>query len=252
MPMSLERQNLARGRRYNAPPEKSSQERVDEMDLMTLQRKNLSMGSRYGMGVTVGGGNASEEKEDRINDLVKRTNSSKPTTNRWGGKDYPIDLSDYGQWMSTLQTLSWVLRDCGYEIHYLTRNGLHFTNTDYCSYPALFDTKQSKVIALVATGKDGRHFRFSHDGDGLRVRKFDNITRAIAPMAASADPNSKPCSASMVKEIVRVMKSQSLLDPKDPQSLRKWGRVVQNKALKPCGAGVLKGLLNLQFRKMGP
>ena len=46
------------------------------------------------------------------------------------------------------------------------------------------------------------------------------------------------------------MKSQSALDPKDTDSLRRWGLVVQGKSLKPCGAGVLKGLLKLQFRKL--
>lgn len=217
------------------------------MDLMTIQRKNIGWENRY-VPSSVGGNG--DDREARINDIVKKVNASGPVKNRWGGKDYPVDVADYGQFLSTLQCLSWVLRDIGYDMTYLTKSGLHYANNAYCSYSNLFDAKQSKVCALVAAGKDGRHFRFSRDGSGLRVRRFDNITRAIAPMAASGDSGSKPITASMVKEIVRVMKSQSALNPKDETSLRRWGRVVQSKSLKPCGAGVLKSLLNLQFRKM--
>jgi hypothetical protein len=219
------------------------------MDLLTIQRKNAGWDGRYpfAQAVPSGGG---EDKEARINDIVKKVNASSPIKNRWGGTDYPIDVSDYGQFLSTLQCLSWVLRDVGYDITMLTRNGLHYHGSDYLGYNVLFDAKQGKIVALVAVGKDGRHFRFSRDGSGLRVRKFDNVTRAIAPMSASGDSGSKPISASIVKEIVRVMKSQSALNPKDETSLRRWGRIVQSKSLKPCGAGVLKSLLNLQFRKM--
>jgi len=195
------------------------------MDLLSIQRKNFSMQNRWGSNPYPEREGASEEKADRISQLVKRVDAKKPIKTKWGGKDYPVDIKDYGQFMSTLQTLSWVLRDVGYDISYLTRNGLQYGNGDYLNYPVLFDNKQSKVVALVAIGKDGRHYRFSRDGSSLRVRKFDNVTRAIAPMPSVGDPSSKPISADMVKEIVRVMKSQSMLNPGDEASLRRWGRV---------------------------
>lgn len=219
------------------------------MDLMTIQRKNAGWDNRYPSPATPGG-SGDEEKAARINDIVKKVNATGPIKNRWGGTDYPIDVSDYGQFLSTLQCLSWVLRDVGYDITMLTRNGLHYHGSDYLGYNALFDAKQGKIVAMVAVGKDGRHFRFSRDENGLRVRKFDNVTRAIAPISSSGDNGSRPISPSIAKEIVRVMKSQSSLNPKDELSLRRWGRIVQSKSLKPCGAGVLKSLLNLQFRKM--
>ena len=220
------------------------------MDLLTIQRKNFGWENRGGMYGSPVGSNNSEEREDRINDIVKKVNATAPIKNRWGGKDYPVDVSDYGQFLSTLQTLSWVLRDVGYDVTYLTRNGLQYDGNSYLSYTNLFDQKQGRIVALIAIGKDGRHFRISHDANTLRIRKFDNVTRAIAPISSSGDTGSRPITASIVKEIVRVMKSQSNLNPKDENSLRRWGRIVQSKSLKPCGAGVLKGLLNLQFRKV--
>jgi hypothetical protein len=220
------------------------------MDLMTIQRKNYGWADRASLYPSPVGSNNSEERAERIKDLVKKVNAKAPVKNRWGGQDYPIDVSDYGQYLSTLQTLSWVLRDVGYDASYLTRNGLHYSGSDYLGYSGLFDTKQGKIVALVAIGKDGRHFRFSRDASGLRVRKFDNVARAIAPLSSSGDSGSRPISDAMVKEIVRVMKTQSGLNPSDEQSLRRWGRVVQSKSLKPCGAGVLKSLLNLQFKRM--
>lgn len=218
------------------------------MDLMTIQRKNAGLESRYpfnSVPVTAG-----DSKEERINDIIKKVKAKGPTKNRWGGTDYPIDISDYGQFLSTLQCLSWVLRDIGYDITYLTRNGLHYNGGDYLGYSNLFDKKQGKIVALVAIGKDSRHFRISHDASGLRIRKFDNVARAIAPLSSSGDSGSRPFSSAMASEVVRVMKTQSSLNPNDEQSLRRWGRIVQSKSLKPCGAGVLKSLLNLQFKRM--
>lgn len=220
------------------------------MDLMTIQRKNLGFSNHYLSQGSPVGSNTGEEREDRINDIVKKVNATAPIKNKWGGKDYPVDVSDYGQFLSTLQTLSWVLRDVGYDITYLTRNGLQYDGNSYLSYSNLFDQRQGKIVALIAIGKAGKHFRISHDANTLRIRKFDNVTRAIAPISSSGDTGSRPMNAAIVKEIVRVMKTQSNLNPKDETSLRRFGRIVQSKSLKPCGAGVLKGLLNLQFRKV--
>ena len=218
------------------------------MDIMTLQRKNFELANRFGSCVPSCDGDGA--KEDRINSLVKQTTIKKPTKNKWGSNDYPIDVGDYGQFLSSLQTLSWVLRDLNYDISYLTKGGLHYSGTDYLSYPGLFDRQGGKILALVAIGKDGRHYRFNRVNGQLRIRKYDNITRAIAPMRDNDTSGTRPISPQIAKEIVRVMKTQSILNPADPLSLRRWGRVVQNKSLKPVGAGVLKSLLKLQFRKV--
>lgn len=222
------------------------------MDLLTIQRKNAGFRDRFYYGATVGSpeGSASDEKAERINSIVKRVEAKSPIKNRWGGNDYPIDISDYGQFLSTLQTLSWVLRDLGYDISYLTKGGLHYQNADYLGYSGLFDLREGKILALVAVGRDGKHFRITRDGSSLRIRKFDNITRAIAPLGTAVDPGSKVMSPGLVKEVVRVMKTQSALDPKDPLALRRFGRIVQSKALKPVGAGMLKSQLKIQFTKV--
>jgi hypothetical protein len=227
------------------------------MDILSLQKKNIALaggpgyhGDKYGavpMGV---GGDGSEARADRINDVVKRVKANGPVTNKWGGKDYPIDIGDYGQFLSALQTISWVLRDGGYEIQYLTRNGLQYQSDTYYSYPNLFDVKSGKIVAMVASGKDGRYYRFSRDDKNLKIRRFDSLTRAIAPMRDGGEVGGKDLSASLVKEVVRVMKSQSRLDPKDGESLRRFGRIVQSKALKPVGAGMLKSQLKIQFTKV--
>lgn len=219
------------------------------MDLLTLQRKNFDLSNRYGSPMAVPG-SGSDDKADRISDLVTKTNLKGPKKNKWGGNDYPIDVSDYGQFLSSLQCLSWVLRDAGYDIVYLTKGGLHYSGTEYLAYSGLFDRQAGKISAIVAVGKDGRHYRFSRDGKQLRIRKFDNITRAIAPMRDGDTSGTKTISAQIAKEIVRVMKTQSILNPEDDKSLRRWGRIVQNKALRPVGAGILKSALKLQFKKV--
>jgi hypothetical protein len=222
------------------------------MDLLTIQRKNAGFQNRWpynGMAYATGE-SGSDEKADRINTIVKKVEAKGPIKNKWGGTDYPIDISDYGQFLSTLQTLSWVLRDLGYDITFLSKGGLHYQNADYIGYSNLFDLKESKILAIVAVGKQGKHYRISRDGSSLRIRRFDNVTRAIAPLGTTVDPGSKVMSPNLVKEIVRVMKTQSALDPKDPLALRRFGRIVQSKALKPVGAGVLKSQLAIQFKKV--
>src|SRR5271157_5553549 len=183
------------------------------MDLMTLQRKNYDLGKRsYGTPSGISG-SSDDSQQDRINDLVRRTNLSKPKDTKWGGKEYPINVSEYGQFLSSLQTLAWVLRDVGFDVQYLTKGGLHYTNTEYLSYPGLFDPEAGKISALVAIGKEGKHYRFSRDGKELRVRKFDNLSRALSPMRDGDTAGTKPVSPAIAKEIVRVMKTQSILNP---------------------------------------
>src|SRR4051812_17114846 len=160
------------------------------MDLLTIQRKNAGLQNRWpysGLAYDAGA-SATDEKADRINTIVKKVAAKAPFKNRWGGNDYPIDISDYGQFLSTLQTLSWVLRDVGYDLTFLSKGGLHYRNTDYIGYSNLFDTKESKINALVAVGKEGKHYRIPRDGSSLRIRRFDNVTRAIAPLGTAVDP----------------------------------------------------------------
>jgi hypothetical protein len=219
------------------------------MDLMTIQKRNYNLSNRvYPPPVTVNSG-SSDAAEERLSDAVKRVNASKPFANRWGGKDYPVDINDYGQFLSTMQTLSWVLADIGYESHYLTTGGLTYSSTNYVMHPGLFDRSSGKIVAMVAVGKDGSCFRFSRGGGKLRVRKFTNLTRALAPLRGD-DPGSQPLTTQTIKEIVRLMRSQSLLNPADARSMQRWGKLVQSRALKPIGGGPLKNQLKIVFSKV--
>lgn len=214
------------------------------MDIFTLQKKNHEFANRFQCGMV--GGSGSDASEDRINDLVKKVNASKPIKNKYGGKDYPIDVGNYGQFVAALETLSWILKDLGYDIHWLTRGGLVYKGDNYYSFPNLFDLKASKIVAIVAIGPDS-HYRISRDTKTLRIRKFDNMTRAIAPMQDGNTTGTKPVNASTARELVNILKSQSGLDPDNADSLRNWGRVIKSR--KPIGAGNLKSQLKTEFRK---
>jgi hypothetical protein len=221
------------------------------MDLFTLRRRlsNLSDRSPYGAVPATVGGDGDDAKADRVNDLIKKVNARKPTKNRWGGQDYPIDVSDYGQYLAALQSLSWVLRDMGYDAVWLTRGGLSYDNNQYYGYPALFDKSQQKIVALVAVGNAGKCYRFTRDGKQLRIRSFSSLARALAPCNDGDPSGTKAINPAMVKQLVQVMKTQSNLDPEDSTSLRRWGRVIQNKSLKPVGGGVLKSQIKIEFKK---
>jgi hypothetical protein len=78
------------------------------VDIFTLQKKNHEIANRFC------GPPGTESSEDRINDLVKKVAAKKPIKNKYGGKDYPIDVSNYGQFVAALETLSWILKDLGY------------------------------------------------------------------------------------------------------------------------------------------
>jgi hypothetical protein len=211
------------------------------MDIFTLQKKNHEIANRFQMGAS---GTASGE--DRINDLVKKVTASKPVKNKYGGKDYPIDVSNYGQFVAALETLSWILKDLGYDIQWLTRGGLVYKGDNYYSFPNLFDLKSSKIVAIVAIGTD-KHYRISRDSKTLRIRRFDNMTRAIAPMQDGNTTGTKPVNASTARELVNILKGQSNLDPENSDSLRNWGRVIRSRT--PVGAGNLKSQLKTEFRK---
>lgn len=218
------------------------------MDLFTIQRRIKNLDNRLNVPTLVGGEN-NDAKVDRVNDLIKKVNAKKPVKNRWGGKDYPVDVSDYGQFVSTLQSLSWILRDMGYDAVWLTRGGLSYGSDNYYSYPNLFDKTGQKIVALVAIGKAGKCYRFTRDSKTLRIRSFDNSSRALAPCRDGDTAGTKPMNATVAKQLVQVMKTQSNLDPSDPNSLRRWGRSVQSKALKPIGGGPLKNQLKIEFKK---
>lgn len=214
------------------------------MDIFTLQKKNHEFANRFHCGVA--GGSGSDASEDRINDLVKKVNASKPIKNKYGGKDYPIDVSNYGQFVAALETLSWILKDLGYDIHWLTRGGLVYKSDNYYSFPNLFDLKASKIVAIVAIGSDD-HYRISRDSKTLRIRKFENMTRAIAPMRDGDTTGTKPVNSSTARELVSILKSQSGLNPENSDSLRNWARVIKTR--KPVGSANLKSQLKTEFRK---
>jgi hypothetical protein len=218
------------------------------MDLFTIQRRIKNLDNRLSVPVNPGG-DGDEAKIDRINDLVKKVNSKKPFKNKWGGKDYPVDVADYGQFISTLQSLSWVLRDLGYDAVWLTRGGLSYANDSYYSYPNLFDKTGQKIVALVAVGSGGKSYRFTRDSSTLRIRSFTSTARALAPCRDGDTSGTKPLSPTVAKQLVQVMKTQSNLDPSDPNSLRRWGRLVQQKSLAPIGGGPLKNQLKIEFKK---
>jgi hypothetical protein len=184
---------------------------------------------------------------DRLKDLTKRVNASKPVKNRWGGKDYPIDVADYGQFIGALQTLQWLFRDMGYEIHWLTGAGLTYGGSDYYSNSQLFDRQGAKVVALVAVGKDGSCFRVTRDGTHLRYRAFKDSARALTPLRSGEDPGSRALSAGLAKEIVKIVSAGSKVDPSDPKSLQRWGRLINT--LKPVFASPLKARVKMEFRK---
>ena len=218
------------------------------MDIFTIRRRLNNLDQKMNV-PCIPCANTPEEKEDRINDIVKKVNAKKPIKNKWGGKDYPIDVNDYGQFMSALQSLSWILRDMGYDSIWLTKGGLHYSSEQYYGYPQLFDRATEKVAALVAVGKNGNCYRFTRDDKTLRIRGFSSTTRAIAPVSDKNSAGSRPFNSSAVKQLVNIMKTQSNLNPEDPLSLRRWGRVVQNKSLAAIGGGPLKNQLKIVFKQ---
>jgi hypothetical protein len=141
------------------------------------------------------------------------------------------------------------LGDIGYEAHYLTTGGLTYSGTNYVMHPGLFDRNSGKIVAMVAVGKDGSCVRFSRGGGKLRIRKFTSLTRALAPLRGD-DPGAQPLTTQTVKEIVRLMRSQSLLNPADARSMQRWGKLAQTRALKPIGGGPLKNQLKIVFAKV--
>lgn len=217
------------------------------MDLLTLQKKSQSLDCRSP--VVCPGGQSKIEAGERAGDLVKRIAATKPTKNRWGGKDYPINVADYHEFMGALQSLTWILRDMGFECCYLTRNGLTYDQNKLMSHASLVRRDTGKVVALVASG-GGNHFRFSRDQKTLRIRRFDAYGQAIAPMADGIVSGSKPISKQAIGELVKVMTQQSELKP-DPDSLIKWGRKIMNKGIKPYGTVAFQGRMKSEFRKVG-
>lgn len=214
------------------------------MDLFTIQSRLKGLNRSFG-NASVGGG--SPAAGDRVKELLKKVNARKPFSNKWGGQDYPINVADYGQFLSTLQTLSWILGDMGYTIHYLTRSGLTYDRDQYLNHSNLFDRTQGHVVALVAVGKQGNHYRFTRDGKTLRIRSFNDVGRALAPTRDNDTAGTRPMGAGAVKEIVRFMARQSVLDPSKDEAIRKWGRVISN--MKPVTGGLIKNQLKLEFKK---
>ena len=220
------------------------------MDLLSLQRKNNELNRACPQRDV----NPDEESE-RIMDLVKKVKSTKATKNRWGGQSYPINVTNYGEFVSALQTLSWILRDMGFQCKFLTRTGISYDKGEYHSHASLFDNKASKIVALVALSpakkKDEvKHFKIGRDQKSLRIRSYTDEGRALAPMSAGVFAGSQELGTTTVKEIVKVMQQHTNLDPENADSLRKFGRLVMNAGYQATGGSTLKSRMKMEFSKV--
>jgi len=219
------------------------------MDILALQKKNNDLNSASG---NVRKNSSPDEERDRIMDLVKQVKSTKATKNKWGGQNYPINVSNYGEFVSALQTLSWILRDMGFQCKFLTRTGITYDKGEYHSHVSLFDGKASKIVALVALSpakKEGKHFKVGRDQNSLRIRSYTDEGRALAPMSAGVFSGSQALGDATVREIVKVMQQHTNLDPENTDSLRKFGRLVMNTGYKLMGGSALKTRMKMEFTK---
>jgi len=186
--------------------------------------------------------------EGRLKDGAKRVGARKKCKNRWGGDDYPVDVSNYGQFITTLQSLAWILKDMNFDVKYLTQSGLVYDESEIILHRNLFNDRGAKVVALVATSRAG-HYRFSRDSKTIRVRFFKDIGQAVAPMNDGVTTGTKPLSAQTAAELVSVMSGQSNLDPNSMESAIRFGKWIKMDSNKPITAVVAKAKLRMEFKK---
>lgn len=214
------------------------------MDPMSLTKAaNNRYNSQLYPTVTVGG-----SPEERLKDVQKRTTAKKPFKTMWGGTDYPVDVSIYGQFLSTLTTLAWILKDLGYEIRYLTQSGMIYDEREVTMHGHLYNENSSKIVALVAVSPEVC-WRFSRDKKGLRLRKFQDQASAVAPLRDGNTSGTKPMDVGTIKEIVKFMSSRKELNPEDLDSVKNFGKFVRMDANKPRTAQPVKTRLRMEFRK---
>lgn len=217
------------------------------MDLLTLAKK-IRFGNHSDAPTPVGTA-SKDASAERLSQYVKRTTAKGPTKNQWGGKDDPIDVSDYQEFAAALTGMAWILRDMGYDVHYMTSNGLSYDMSQIYLHPPMFNRSTGKIVALIAS-TTSKHFRITRGDGKLRVRSFPDYGRAIAPVRDNETAGTQPFNASTTKELVRVLKRQTRLNPGDADSIVKWGRIMKNGLYKPKGVVLAKNLLKNEFSKV--
>ena len=217
------------------------------MDLMTLSTKSKELDYRCSSI------NNPEQEGERATDIVKQVKAKSAIKNRWGGKTHPIDIRNYLSFIGALQSLGWIFRDMGFDVKFLTRNGLLYDQSKMTQHGKLYSVETGKIAALILTtsGKEGNyHYRITRDKIGLRIRRFETYGQAVAPVTDFNASGTKAFSVQTVKELVKIMNRQSTLMP-DEESLIKWGRSVQHGRIKPYGTAPFKNMMKNEFRKVG-
>lgn len=217
------------------------------MDLLTLARKLRTGGANPNTPVSPSSGNK-EAAADNLGQLVKRTSARSAVKNKWGGKDYPIDVNDYQEFVSALTGMGWILRDIGYDLCYLTTNGLTYDWSNIWSHAAQFNKTSGKIVAIVASS-NGTHFRITRANGKLRIRNFKEYGRAIAPVHDGMTAGTSEMSKQALKEVIKVLMRQTRLDPDDADSIVKWGRLIKNGLYRPRTATLAKSYIRNEFQK---
>lgn len=209
------------------------------MDPMSIVKNRYSNRS---FGVTPSG-----EAESRLNDVVRQTKGKK-TKGTWGQDLYPVDVSNYSEFIGVLTTLGWIMRDLNYEVRYLTQSGMTYNDQEMPLHSHLYNESGTRIVALVAVGNTAT-YRFTRDSKGLRLRKFDDHAQAIAPMRDGNITGTKRIDPATMREITRFAKRQTDFDLTDDKDVRAYGKHVRLSANKPRIAQTAKTRLRMEFRK---
>lgn len=210
------------------------------MDPMTIARNNITPTNRLP---------ATGDTENRLSDLVKQTSGKKnPGKGVYDQPLYNIDVSRYSEFLGVLTTLSWIMRDMGYEIRYLTQSGMTYSDQELPLYNHLYTESGTRVVALVAIGNHVT-YRFSRDRTGLRLRKFDDHSEAIAPMRDGNITGTKRMSPATVREIAKFAARRTDFDLTGPEGVRSFGRYVRLTANQPRTHQTARTRLRMEFRK---
>lgn len=219
------------------------------MDPMSIAKEVNSLHNRPEYGAVASmNGSPNGETAARMKDLAKQVKAKGKFKNRWGGDSYPIDVGNYGQFITTLQSIAWIMRDMGFAPRYLTQSGLVYDQNEIVLHRNLFNDRGAKVVALVCTSDRG-HYRFSRDTKTIRVRKFEDVGHAVAPFRDGTTTGTKPMSPGLADELVKVMAGRSDLNPESLDSTIRFGQWIRQDYNKPRSAVVAKSKLRMEFKK---
>lgn len=211
------------------------------MDPMNIVRSVNGQDADFAITTDSGG-------EDRLKDVFAQTRQKRTQKNSWGGQSYPINVGDYVQYLGALTTISWILRDAGYNVQFMSQSGMLYDSREMVTHRHLYNPSGAKIVALVANREDDV-YRISRDSKQLRLRKFKELSQAIGPMRDGNLSGTKPIQASTAKELVKFMKTRKELDPGSMDSVIEFSRFVRHSANRPRTAQVAKGRLRMEFRK---